>query len=42
METRQIRKLFRNTKVKVAYTTKNNLGKLLNAKSQNTQQLDKY
>jgi hypothetical protein len=42
METRQIRKLFRNTKVKVAYTTKNNLGKLLNAKSQNTQQPDKY
>ena len=41
-ETRQITNLFRNIKLKVAYITKNNLGKLLNAKSQNTQQPDKY
>jgi len=41
-ETRQITKHFRKTKVKVAYTTKNNLEKLLNVKPQNTQQPDKY
>jgi len=35
-------KRFRNTNVRVAYTTKNNLGKLLNLKLQDTQQPDKY
>jgi len=39
-ETRQVTKLFKNTKVKVAYMTKNKLEKLL--KPQNTRQPNKY
>jgi uncharacterized protein (DUF433 family) len=39
-ETRQIIKLFKNTIVKVAYTTNNNLGKIL--QKNNTEQTNKY
>jgi len=39
-ETRLVTKLFKNTNVKVAYMTKNNLGKLL--KPQNVPKPDKY
>jgi hypothetical protein len=39
-ETRHITKFFKNTNVKVAYTTNNNLGKLLTMKTQKTNQYD--
>ena len=39
-ETRRITKLFKNTNVRIAFTTNNNLGKLLN--SQDDQKPDKY